>query len=171
MWTIREILNRVFAFRRKVESGEAFTVSVDESVASGSKMQLLIINPSDSGKRVRIEVVEAGGTAKGKLYIYRNVDTSGVSGTALTPMNHDLSRDGGSIMNIQYLGVDAYDTSTLTPSIRRVIPGGSHVRAIGGALSAGELIKMDPGTNLLIEVINTSTSEAEYSIEVKWYEE
>jgi len=169
MWTMREIMNRVFALRRKIEQDSAFMVSYDVSgLASGGSIYILFENPSTSTKNIRIVVVEVDGTAKSRLYAYKNIDTTGIAGTSLQPASYDVASSAISVANIQV--ANTYDTSTLTPILRKVVAGGSGVRAIGGASDVGEFMKLRPGTNVLFELTNTSASAEDYSIEIKWYE-
>jgi len=154
-------------FRKKIEEGKAFSVSHRfEGVASGSSVSVLFENPSGSQKKAYIQLVEVVSLAQAHVDIYRDV-TKTAAGTQLTPLNLNMESDIESAMRIEYGGT--YENGVL--ALNTVCPGGSGVRAIGGATEVGENLIMPSGRNILIVVTNASASSTDLSIRIIWYEE
>ena len=52
-----------------------------------------------------------------------------------------------------------------------VVPGGSHIRAIGGAIEVGETAILPSGHNMVARVTNASASASDFSVRFLWWEE
>jgi len=154
-------------FFRKIIEGKGFSISHRfEAVASDAPADLFFENPSGSKKDVYIIVVGVVSFAQLWVDIYRdNVVAS--SGTPLTPINLNFESSVSSVVSAEYGGT--YTPGNLVHST--VAPGGSHIRAIGGAVEVGESVVMPEGFNFLIRVTNKSAGSTDLSIRVIWWEE
>jgi len=154
-------------FFRKIIEGKAFSISHRfEGVASDAHADLFFENPSGSGKDVHIIVVEVTSLAQAWIDIYRNSSIAS-SGTPLTPTNLNFESSNSSVVSAEYGG--SYTLGSLVHNT--VVPGGSHIRAIGGAVEVGESVVMPEGFNFLIRATNKSASSTDLSIRIIWWEE
>jgi len=154
-------------FFKKIVDGYAYSVSHrSEAVGSGSSVDIFFENPSGSGRRVFIIMIEVVSFAQAWIDIYRN-NTVSASGTSITPVNLNFENGYASVVNVEYGGT--YTTGTLVHST--VCPGGSAIRAVGGTAEVGESVVIPEGFNFLIRATNQSTSDADMSIRMLWWEE
>ena len=150
-----------------VLNGQAFSVSHRfEGVSSGASVDLLFSNPSGSGRKVYIVMVEVVSFAQAWIDIYRG-NTIMASGTALTPLNLNLESSNSSVADVEYGG--SYGLGTL--ALNTVCPGGSKIRAVGGTVEIGETVVIPEGYNILVRVTNKSASATDISIRIIWWEE
>jgi len=155
-------------FLMKIYEGKAFSVSHRfEGVASGASVDMLFENPSGSNTDIYVIIIEIVTFAQGWVDIYRNVTVT-ASGTTLTPVNLNLSSTNQSVAHVEYGGT--YSTPA-TPALNTVVPGGSLVRAIGGATEVGECLIMPEGSNILVRVTNQSASAQDLSVRILWWED
>ena len=154
-------------FFKKIYDGYGFSVSHRfDDVASDGVVQVWFENPNNSKREIYIIVVEIVSTGRARADVYRN-NTKTSSGTELTPVNLNLGSSISSVINVEYNG--AYTLGNLVHNT--VIPGGSHIRAIGSVVEVGESVIIPEGYNLIIQVINKSTSAEDISIRILWFEE
>mgnify|MGYP000651507505 CR=1 FL=1 len=159
------IVNQRFFY--KIYEGYGFSISHRfESVSSDASVDIYFENPSGSGRTVYIVMIEVVSFAQAHIDIYRN-STVTSSGTSITPVNLNFSSTITSVANVEYGGT--YTLGTLT--LNTVCPGGRAIRAVGGASEVGETVIIPPGYNFLIRVTNKSTSSADLSIRIIWWEE
>jgi len=153
--------------RKKIEEGKAFSISHRfEGVASDASVSIYFENPPYSGKTVYIQLVEVVSLAQAYVDIYRDA-TRTVVGTPLSPFNLNMASPRSSVIDVEYGGT--YENGQL--ALNTVCPGGSGVRAIGGATEVGENLIIPPGHNIVITVTNASASATDLSIRILWYEE
>jgi len=151
-------------FLKKIKDGYGFSVSHRfEGVASGSAVEMYFENPSGSGRTVYIVTISVISFGQAWADVYRG-NTVSVAGTALTPVNLNFGSSITSVVNVEYGGT--YTTGTLVHNT--VVPGGSLVRAVGGAVEIGETVVIPPGYNLLARVTNQSASSSDISIRIIW---
>ena len=154
-------------FFNQVQNGNAFSVSKRfESVASDAYIQLFFENPSGSGKIVHIVMIEVVSLAQLWVDIYRG-NTKSSSGTVLTPVNLNFASTKSSVVGVEYGGT--YSFGTLVHNT--VCPGGSHIRAVGGAAEVGENVVMPEDFNFIVVVRNKSANNTDFSIRILWWEE
>jgi len=154
-------------FQKKIEEGKGFVVSRRfEGVASDAYVDIYFENPSGSGKKIHIEVVEVVSMAQAWVDIYRG-NTVTASGTSIVPVNLNMESNNSSIANAEYGG--SYSTGELISNT--VCPGGSRIRAVGGAAEVGEMMIIPPGLNILVRVTNKSASATDLSVRILWWEE
>jgi hypothetical protein len=159
-----QIFNPRFFY--KTYEGYGFAISHRfESVASDASINLYFENPSGSGKKVFVVVIDVISFAQAWVDVYRGVTPSG--GTAITPVNLNFSKAISSIANVKH-GV-TYSGGTLVHN--SVCPGGSKVQATGGVAEVGETVVIPEGFNFLVKVTNKSTGATDLSIRVVWWEE
>ena len=154
-------------FQKKIEEGKGFIVSRRfEGVASDSYVDIYLENPSNSGKKIHIEIVEVVSMAQAWVDIFKG-NTVTASGTSIEPVNLNLGSNNSSVANAEYGG--SYSTGKLISNT--VCPGGSHIRAVGGAAEVGEMVIIPPGQNILVRVTNKSAQTTDLSIRILWWEE
>ena len=155
-------------FFYKIYEGKGFSVSHRfESVAADAYVDLLFSNPSGSGRTAYLVVIEVVGLAQAYVDIYRGVTVT-TSGTALTPVNLNLGSSEVSVVDVEYNGTYSLPAE---PALNTVCPGGSHVRAVGGATEVGETAIIPENHNFLVRVTNKSASASDFSIRILWWEE
>ena len=149
-----------------IRQGNGYTASHRfEGVASDAYVDVLFANPSASGLIVRLGAVEVVSLAQAHVDIYRNVTVSS-PGTPIVPVNLNLGSSNTSSMHVEYGGTYTVGTPTLTT----VCPGGSKIRAVGGATEVGELALIPAGYNFLVRVTNASASSTDISVRILWCE-
>jgi len=154
-------------FFYKIYQGYGFSISHRfEGIADGSSVDVYFENPSDSGRDVFLIAIEI--IAFGQCYvdIYRG-NTVTVAGTPITPVNVNFEKTISSVANVEYGGT--YTLGTLT--LQTICPGGSRVRAVGGAAEVGETVVIPENFNFLVRVTNESGAATDISIRVVWWEE
>jgi len=137
-----------------------------ENISSDSSIYVYIENPSDSGKKINISLLEITTTDQAHADIYIN-NTKTASGTSIPKINYNTESTNISVLTLEYDG-------TYTPGDKiysSVIPGGSAKYAVGGAVSIGEAFIIKEDFNMIIQVINKSTNAADISIHGIWWEE
>jgi len=150
-----------------IEQGYGFSVSHRfEGVASDASIEVFFENPSDSGKTVKISIIEVVSLAQAYIDIYRD-NTKTAAGSSLTPQNLNLGSENESVVEVEYGGT--YTAGDL--AVNTVCPGGSKIRAIGGATEVGETVIIPEGKNILIRVTNKSASATDLSVHIIWWEE
>ena len=151
----------------KIYEGKAYSVSHRyEGVASDAYVDMYFENPSGSGKKVYVAIIEVVTFAQAWVDIYRNVSVTS-EGTQLTPVNLNLGSNNQSVAKVMYGGT----YSVGTPALNTVCPGGSLIRAIGGATEVGETAIIPEGKNILVRVTNKSGSASDLSIRIIWWED
>ena len=154
-------------FRKKIEEGKAFSISRRfEEVASGASVSIYFENPPYSGVNAHIQMIEVVSMAQAFVDIYRDATKTAV-GTPLSPFNLNMASPRTSKINAEYGGT--YENGEL--ALNTVCPGGSGVRAVGGAVEVGENLIIPPGRNIVVVVTNASASDTNISIRFLWYEE
>ena len=160
-----QIVNPRFFY--KIHEGYGFVASRRfEGVASDASVDLYFENPAGSGRQVYIVVVDVIGLAQLYVDLYRG-STVTSHGTAVAPANLNLGKAVSPAAIVEYGGT--YATGTLAEST--VVPGGSRVRAVGGAVEAGQAAVVPEGHNLLVRATNRSASSTDLSIRIIWWEE
>ena len=154
-------------FFHKIEQGYAFAASKRfEGVTSGASVEILFRNPSDSGRKAVVASIEIIGLAQLYADIYKD-NTVTSDGTPIPVVNLNLSSSITNKMVVAYNG----SYSLGTPVYNMVVPGGSHIRAIGGAIQMGETVILPPGGNFILRITNKSASATDFSARVLWWEE
>jgi len=154
-------------FFYKIYEGKGFSISHRfEGVASDASADVYFENPSGSGRTAYIIAVEIISLAQAWVDIYRGVTVS-TPGTQITPVNLNFSSNNASVVKVEYGG--AYTGGARVHST--VCPGGSHIRAIGGAVEVGESVVIPEDNNFLVRVTNKSASATDLSIRIIWWEE
>ena len=152
---------------QKIVDGKAFSVSHRfTNIASNAEAVMVFNNPSESDRTAYIVIIEVVTMAQAWVDIYRDNIITDI-GTAITPMNLNLGSNNTSVMQVGYNG--AYVEGTL--ALNTVCPGGTRVRAIGGATEVGESVVIPPGKNMLVKVTNKSGSAQDLSIRILWWED
>jgi len=162
-----KIAEKLLVLRYKIEEGYAFSASRRfEGVGSGVAVDVFFENPSGSGKKANIVIIEVVSMAQAHVDIYRG---NGVAspGTAITPVNLNLGSTNTSVVNVRYGGT--YMLGDL--ALSTVCPGGSRLRAVGGAVEVGETVLVPEDRNLLVRVTNASASDTDLSVRIIWWEE
>jgi len=154
-------------FFKKVYDGYGFVVSHRfESVSSDAQVQVLLENPSGSGRTVYLVLIEVVSTGQGHVNVHVN-NTVSTSGTSLTPQNLRIGSSITPVANVEYGGsYTVGDTYQQT-----VLPGGSGVRAVGSIYGLGESVIIPEGNNILVTVTNKSSSSEDFSVKILWWEE
>jgi len=154
-------------FFYKIHEGYGFGVSRRfEGVGADAYVDLYFENPSGSGREVFIIVIEVVSFAQAYVDIYKD-NTKTAAGTPLTPVNLNFEKSVNSVVNVEYGG--SYTLGSLVSNT--VCPGGSRIRATGGATEVGECIIIPPDFNFLVRVTNKSASATDLSIRIIWWEE
>jgi len=154
-------------FFYKIYEGKGFSISHRfEGIAADASVDVYFENPSGSEKIVYIIVIEVVSLARAWVDIYRGVTVSS-PGTQITPVNLNFSSNNTSVVKVEYGGT--YSGGELVHST--VCPGGSHIRAIGGATEVGESVVVPEDNNFLVKVTNKSASATDLSIRIIWWEE
>ena len=154
-------------FFYKIQQGYGFAASKRfESVASDDTIYILFRNPSNSGRNMVIVLVEIVGLAQLHVDIYKNnVITS--DGTLIPILNLNLASSVTSKAVIAYSG--SYTLGAMIYNM--VVPGGSHIMAVGGAAQIGETVILPPGGNFILAITNKSASVTDFSARALWWEE
>jgi len=160
-----QIMNPRFFY--KIHEGYGFGASKRvESLASGSSIDFLFLNPSGSSRNAYVSLVEIVGLAQLYADIYVN-NTITSNGTAIPILNLHTGSNVSPSAQVYYNG-----TYTLGSLIyNTVVPGGSKREAIGGLASIGESVIVVPGTNFILRVTNASASDTDLSVRVLWWED
>jgi len=137
-----------------------------ESVASGSSIEMLFLNPAGSGRDAYVALVEIIGLAQLYADIYINNEIAS-SGTEISCMNLNTNSIVEPAAKIYYGGT--YTLGKLIYNV--VVPGGSHIRAVGGATDIGESVIIGEGKNFILKVTNASASATDFSARVLWWED
>ncbi len=154
-------------FFYKIFEGYGFGVSRRfEGVGSDAHVDLYFENPPGSGREVFIIIIEVVSFAQAYVDIYRG-NTRSAAGTPLTPVNLNFGKDVSSVVSVEYGG--SYTPGSLVSNT--VCPGGSRIRATGGATEVGECMIIPPGFNFLVRVTNKSASSTDLSVRIIWWEE
>ena len=154
-------------FSKKIYDGYGFSVSKRfEDVANDSSEEVYFENPDNSGRDIYLIAVEVVSFGQVFVDVYRgNSVTSG--GTSLTPINLNFDSIVSSVVSVEYggaysLGNNVHET---------VCPGGTKVKAVGGATEVGELVVIPENFNFLVRVTNKSGGNTSFSIRIIWFEE
>jgi len=152
---------------QKIVDGKAFSVSHRfTNIASNAEAVMVFVNPADSDKTAYIVAVEVITMAQAWVDVFHDNDITDI-GTRVTPVNLNLGSNNTSAMQVGYNG--SYTEGVQAVNI--VCPGGSHIRAIGGATEVGESVVIPPGKNILVKVTNKSASAQDLSIRILWWED
>ena len=154
---------------KKIVDGKAYLAGwrIDD-VASGSTAYFLFENPSGSGVYANIVAVGLTGTGTGRVNMYpKGQFTVDTPGTSVTPLNLNPASGESAKCVFRYGG--AYTVGT--PAIRQVLPGGSHIRAIGGLIGVDVNLRVPEDYSLLVEIVNQSASAEDFSCRFIWWEE
>jgi hypothetical protein len=154
-------------FLKKIYDGYGFSVSHRfESIVTDSIAEVYFENPAGSSRDIYIVIVEVISTGQGWCDVFRD-NTVTAAGTAMTPINLNLGSSVTSIVSTEYGGT--YTAGTQVHNT--VVPGGSAIRAIGGATEIGESVIIPENNNILVRVTNKSTSAEDISIRIIWWED
>jgi len=154
-------------FYKKISEGYGFATSKRfDSLGAGETISFFFQNPSNSGRIGNIIDVEVVGGAELGVDVYKN-NTLNSGGTTLDVLNLRPSSTIQNSLIVEYGG--NYTKGALIYNM--VVPGGSKQFAIGGAVSLGEAIILDPGVNFLLDMINKSASDCSASAKVIWWED
>ena len=154
-------------FFYKIRQGYGFAASKRfEGVTSGDSVDILFRNPPDSGRNAVIVSIEIIGLAQLYADIYKN-NTVTSDGTLIPAVNLNLASAITNKAVVAYGG--SYSLGTMIYNM--VVPGGSHIRAIGGAIQIGETVILPPGGNFILRVTNKSASATDFSARAVWWEE
>lgn len=160
-----QIVNPRFFY--KIYQGYGFAVSRRfEGVAADASVDVYFENPAGSGRQVFIVVVDVVGLAQLYTDLYR-ANTVTAHGTSITPVNLNFEKTIASVVNVEYNGT--YTTGPLVEST--VVPGGTKIRAVGGAVEVGQTVVIPENFNFLIRVTNKSANPTDLSIRIIWWEE
>ena len=152
----------------KIEEGYTFIVAHRESLADGASLEVLLENPSGSGRTVHIVIIRCVGAGEGTIEIYRGVTVT-TSGSSLTPVNLKIGCPITSVCSAEYGGT--YDVSGAQRYVDDVLPGGTIVRAVGDAAEVGENVVLEPNNNIMVRLTNVSGTTKNFSIKIVWWEE
>ncbi len=155
-------------FQKRILDGDGFSISHRfESIAAGSSINVLIANPSGSGKQIYLIQVNVISLAQAWVNVYLNASYTG--GTDLTPYNLNTCSSKTSSSTLKY---NVTISGSPTPYKTSVCPGGTSVRAVGDAVEVGETMILGEGCSLIFEVINKDTTQStDFSIGIIWWEE
>jgi len=154
-------------FFEKIYEGQAFSLSKRfEGIAADASADMYFLNQSGSGKRVYVIMIEIISFAQGWIDIYRNATVS-TAGTQINPVNLNTASTNTSVVHAEYGGT--YSGGTLVHET--VVPGGSRIRAVGGASEVGESVIIGEGDSILVRFTNKSASSTDMSIRIIWWEE
>ena len=119
-----------------------------------------------AGVTIYIISIDIVAFAQAWVDIYRD-NTITTNGTAITPINLNLGSTNTSPALVEYGG--SYTIGQ--PVHSTVVPGGSLIRAVGGASEVGESVIIPETKNILVRVTNKSASASDISIRIIWWEE
>jgi len=157
-----------------VEQGNAFEAGEIFSIASDSSVEVLLANPSGSGKTVKIRLLAAIGKVEGKVERYVGTYGSGkeisitTGGTQIPRINKKPDSPNTSVVVLEHGGTYSNSAEKV---IKGVIPGGSGVFAQGGQSTIGLAGIIPEGYANLIKITNDSASTDDFSILLEWWEE
>jgi len=153
----------------KIIDGDAYLAGWRlDGVGSGASAYFQFENPSGSGVYANIISINLIGTGNGRANMYPpDQVTVTAPGTSVTPFNLNPASGKSASCAFRYGGTYTLGTSV----IRQVLPGGSRVRAVGGAIMADVNFRVPEGFALLIEIVNQSGSAEDFSARVMWWEE
>ena len=150
----------------KILAGRAFSASqIFESVSSGSSVVVSFTNPEGSGKTVSIVAIEVASFGQAHIRVYRNPTVSG--GTPVTTINLNMASDNTPVCSVLH----SVSWSGGELAHQTVLPGGSHIRAVGNLAEVGESVIIPPNYSILVELTNKSASAVDASIRFIWTEE
>lgn len=154
-------------FFYKIWQGYGFAVSKRfEGVAADGSVDILFLNPSNSGRDVYVALIEIFGLAQLYADIYIN-NTVTSNGTLIPYFNLNTKSSITPVAEIYHGG--AYTLGNLIYNM--VVPGGSHIRAVGGGAEIGESIIIGEGVNFILRVTNKSASSTDFSARALWWED
>ena len=112
------------------ENGDAYGNSVRiEDVADDGTINLLLFNPSDSGKNLCWINLEVASEGKAYIDFYGDVTTN-VTGTALFQCNKNAGSTRTSVARTEYNGSYIFTSANLIH--QSLLPGGTGPQSIGG---------------------------------------
>ena len=154
-------------FFYKIYQGYGFASSKRfEGIASGNHIDILFMNPENSGREIFITMVEITGLAQLYADIYVNNTITNI-GTKINILNLRPAMNITPVAIVSYNGT--YTLGTLIYNV--VVPGGTRIRATGGQASIGETVVLDEGVNFIMRVTNASASDTDFSVRALWWEE
>ncbi len=154
-------------FFKKIYDGYAFSISHRfENVATDDSVEIFFQNPENSGRDIYIVVIEIISTGQGWCDVFRD-NAITTPGENLTPVNLNMKSTITSVIQAKYGGT--YVAGNKVHST--VVPGGSQIRAVGGAVEVGETVIIPENYNLLVRATNKSASAEDMSIRFIWFEE
>lgn len=148
-----------------------FVVTAQEDVAaSGGTLNLSIQNPEGSNTEAFMQNVVVTTQFKGSMVMYDSFSSAPTNGTSVTVQNLLMDTASGTPDSGE---MDANKNVTFTDDgthLEQVIPsGGQGASQIGGAATGTDPI-LQPGREMVVEVTNTSASQAPGSINVIYRE-
>jgi len=152
-----------------IEGSKVFKIGKRFTITPGGTAEVVIQNPANSGKTLRILSIVVLGGAEGTVDIYLN-STIQTNGTTITPAPAVVGSSDPPIARVEYGGT--YVINAVNPiKTEDVIPGGSGNFAVGGQSEGGLGGILPEGELLHIVVTNTSSRDAIYAIRILWWEE
>jgi len=151
-----------------LEGKKVFKVGKRFPLGTGGSVELVIQNPSDSGRMLHMVNLVVRGTAEGELDIYLN-STIDTSGTSIDPVPAIVGSTDKSVANVEYGGT--YTKNANPQKTEDVVPGGSGTFAVGGESEGGLAGIIPPGQMLHLVITNSSGKDAKYTFRAVWWEE
>jgi len=162
-----------------VKNDQAFVGAEVFTIPNGGSVDVLFANPAGSGKTLKVRRLYVNGEANGLSEVY--IGTYGTSGTEDIVKTADGTvipilnkKNGGTNTSV---AVFQYDTSGTKYTVntsnrtRNLIPGGSGNFATGGEATVGLAGEILEGYAMIIRVLNTSSTDANYGVRIEWWEE
>lgn len=136
----------------------------NDSVTDGSSLEMLIDNPSGSGKELAVNIVFLDGSGAFDYEVYRNSSISS-SGTTITARNRKIGANDSSVTNIEYGGT--YATGTLLEE--KPVGSGTKKDTVGGNVR-GTTFRVLEDNNIHMVITNKAGATERFAITSKWRE-
>ncbi len=153
---------------KKVCDGYKFTAGYRfTSVGSGDEVNIILNVPANSNRRIFFLAFEISSFAQAHINIYFDVEFNG--GSPIKIINLNRAKEG--IINSK---AQVFHSATYTSSeylIPLVHTGGTKQFATGGLSELSGAAILESENNILIAVINKSTSTQDISLRLVWWEE
>lgn len=145
--------------------------STRESVAAGGTLNIHIQNPSGSGVDCNLAQVEVNTRFQGNYTIYDAFSSEPSGGSELEVDNLLMDSDDVNGEGVVVVNTGVSFTDSGTPHLLGVIPsGGQGANQIGGQ-SLGTRPLIEPGREIVIEVLNDSSESDVAAVTVVYTEE
>lgn len=154
---------------KREENGQIVSIR-QEVAADGGTFNMHLKNPTDSATDANISLIKVSSTFEGIFNVYDGFSSAPSGGTSQDPDNllmDSENTNGGGAMEV-YTNVSY--TSNKTHAEGVIPSGGSEKEPVGGVSEATQPL-IQPGREIVVEMVNDSANPKNGAITLVWSEE